>query len=91
MPVDLKAAAAAARRLHEALALLPVSRWEYPTEYDAEIAKITAIIASEGGAVNDRWDGAAVRMHGLRATSTSGIAGACRNWITQARTKAGEL
>lgn len=38
--------------------------------------------------VRQRWDGASISMLGYRATSTSGLAQACRNWIHQAREKA---
>lgn len=33
-------------------------------------------------------DGVIFKMGGLRATSTSGLVGACRNWIAQAQRKA---
>jgi hypothetical protein len=75
----------AARRLRDALAMLPASRWEHRAEYDAEIEKIKAIVQSEGGALIDQhWNGAIIRMHGIRSTSTSGVAQACRNWLARA-------
>lgn len=43
------------------------------------------LAARFGLKVDDRWDGARVRMGGLAASSTSGVAGALRNWLTAAR------
>jgi hypothetical protein len=41
------------------------------------------MIEKAGGQVRNDWNGAAVRIHGLRATATSGLEQACRNWLTQ--------
>ena len=38
-----------------------------------------------GASVNDRWDGARVRIGGTSASSTSGLAGALSNWLVSAR------
>ena len=35
--------------------------------------------------INDRWDGARVRIAGIAASSTSGLARALRNWLKAAR------
>lgn len=34
------------------------------------------------------WNGARFALHGFRATSTTGLEGAIRNWIAQIRAKA---
>lgn len=38
-----------------------------------------------GASINDRWDGARVRIGGIAVSSTSGVAGALRNWLAAAR------
>jgi hypothetical protein len=50
---------------------------------NAALYDLKATIEAHGGKVEDRWDGARVRIFGLRATSTTGLEGACRNWMTQ--------
>lgn len=37
--------------------------------------------------ITPRWEGCAVACWRLRSSSTSGVEGALRNWVTQARTK----
>ncbi|MBA5777449.1 hypothetical protein H2509_13405 [Stappia sp. F7233] len=34
--------------------------------------------------ISDRWDGVAVTIGGIRATSTMGLRGAVRNWVQAA-------
>ncbi len=58
------------------------------TGYAAGIARIKLAIVEAGGAVRDDWNGARVRVHGFSATSTMGVAMACRNWMTQVTIKA---
>lgn len=40
--------------------------------------------------ITERWDGASVAMLGIRATSTSGLNGALRNWCAAADKRAQE-
>jgi len=40
--------------------------------------------ADFGMAINDRWDGASVRLAGIRSSSTTGLSGALRNWLRAA-------
>lgn len=42
-----------------------------------------------GASINDRWDGANVRISGIRSTSTSGLAGALKNWLRAADARLG--
>lgn len=44
-------------------------------------AQLTARL---GARINDRWNGCSVRIAGLSSTSTSGMAGALRNWMAAA-------
>ena len=81
------AARAYSTRLARLLDALPSYLDDKPA-YIAAIACIKLAIAEQGGAVRDDWNGARVRLHGISATSTTGVAGACRNWITQVTLKA---
>lgn len=38
--------------------------------------------------IRDRWDGCQVRIAGVTSSSTSGMEGALRNWLSAARRKA---
>lgn len=50
-----------------------------------EMDKLRVRLQSKLGArIDDRWDGASVRLAGIRSSSTSGLAGALRNWIRAA-------
>jgi len=50
-----------------------------------EMDKLRVLLRSKHGAhVNDRWDGATVRLAGIRSSSASGLAGALRNWLRAA-------
>jgi hypothetical protein len=44
-----------------------------------------------GAAVDQRWDGARVRIGRVSATSTSGLAGALRNWLAAAEKRMAKL
>ncbi len=82
--VDPARIQAAAARLRAGLAKLPASRWDHREDYDAGIKAIAQIILDEGGGFHNRYDGSRVRMHGIASTSTTGLAGACRNWLARA-------
>lgn len=50
-----------------------------------EMDKLAVLLRSTLGArIDDRWDRAAVRIAGVRSSSTSGLAGALGNWIRAA-------
>lgn len=54
-----------------------------------EMANLVIRLEPLGLRCNDRWDGARVRCAGVTASSTTGIAGALRNWLRAARGKQG--
>lgn len=85
--VDFKSAQAFYPELARAIEAVP-HYVHKPTleQQEARTLKLRAVIAlveAKGGRIEDKWSGASVRLFGLRATSTSGIIGACNNWITQ--------
>lgn len=50
-----------------------------------EMERIGHHLKSEFGAsINDRWDGASVRLAGIRSSSTMGLSGALHNWLRAA-------
>lgn len=54
--------------------------------HHTEMQQLAARLTGELGArITDKWNGARVRIGGVTASSTTGIAGALRNWITAAR------
>ncbi|MCJ8143836.1 hypothetical protein MKI84_13005 [Ancylobacter sp. A5.8] len=54
------------------------------TRRDAILQLIGDLERGHGAKFNTRWNGATLVMAGIRATSTSGPAGAMQNWITAA-------
>jgi hypothetical protein len=70
---------------HESRAAL-----HYPDRaaYQVALARLQTKILHEGGSFTADGLGARVRLHGFTATSTTGLAGACHNWITQVTDKA---
>jgi hypothetical protein len=92
MPADLKAAMAFVPELGEALDKMPRANFH---DYEADLAvrneallRLRRLIERNGGKVDAHWHGAAIRLHGLRATSTSSLTDACYNWIAQVTRKA---
>lgn len=57
--------------------------------FETATAELTRRLTAVGGTFSDGIHGYAVAAFGMRATSTSSPAGACRNWIVQARRKKG--
>lgn len=58
----------------------------YHRKHRAAMAVVAASLTESVGAkINDRWDGAKVRIAGISASSTSGIRGALQNWLVGAR------
>lgn len=91
MPADLAAARAFVPALRAALDRVPPYSFERRLEDEearnVALHNLRLVIDGAGGQHQNRWDGAAVRIHGLRATSTSGLESACRNWLTQVTLK----
>lgn len=56
--------------------------------HDHRLSALEALIHREGGTFKDTTSGYAVNIGGVRATSTSGLFGATRNWINAVRKKA---
>lgn len=85
--IPTKAAIDMANRLKAMASSLPSPR-DDTLGYRAGLKEIGALITTEGGGFIDAWNGATIRLHGFRATSTMGLAGACHNWCTQVTLKA---
>lgn len=87
---DRRQILAAAAELESRLAALPAYSWERQAEYRAAVADLIGELRTRPEAqasIRERWDGAVIKMLGLRASSASGFAAAARNWIAQARQK----
>lgn len=51
-----------------------------------EMDKLRVLLQSQHGArISSRWDNQSVLIAGIRSSSTSGLAGALRNWMKAAR------
>lgn len=87
--IDMTAALALADRLDALLKEGVPSRHEDPGAHEKALAALEALVTSADpkGRLDQDWNGGVMRAFGLRATSTSGITGACQNWIQQVRTK----
>ena len=78
-----------ADRLEATLKAGVPSRYEDPGAHEKALASLGVMVtrADPKGRLDQDWNGGVMRAFGLRATSTSGIHGACQNWIQQARAK----
>jgi hypothetical protein len=85
--VPSPAALAFHAQLHGMIRALPSFTTDRPG-FDAGISRIKLAIVEAGGAVRDDWNGARIRVHGFSASSTTGVAGACTNWLQQVTLKA---
>lgn len=61
-----------------------------PTGFHARHREVMAGLAAQlcadlGARITDRYDGCRVKLAGITASSTSGIASALRNWIKAAK------
>lgn len=56
--------------------------------HDLRMRALADLIYREGGSSNETATGYSVNIGGVRATSTSGLVGATRNWINSVRKKA---
>jgi hypothetical protein len=93
MALDLKSALAFQDELRRLLAAIPTRGASRPTEEEDRqraiaLNRTVAAVAAKGGTLSDRWDGARINLYGLRASSTTGIVGACQNWLAQLTVKA---
>lgn len=70
----------------------PPSRYDDAGAHEQVTAALEAAVKRHDprGRLDADWQGGVLRACGYRATSTSGIGGACGNWIRQVRSKAGE-
>lgn len=90
-PPNLTAALALEADLKEAIAFGIPSRYEDAGGHEKAIAALEALVKRHDprGRLDANWQGGVLHAFGYRATSTSGISGACSNWIRQVRAKAG--
>ena len=72
--------------------LLAVQPPHYPDRvtYAKWLDRLAAQIRGEGGTISVSGAGQRIKLHGFAASSTEGLAGAVRNWRTQARQKLGQ-
>lgn len=73
----------------ERLAPTIPARFRDADGYRRAVADLTRRLEVVGGTFSEGGHGYAVSAFGMRATSTISPAGACRNWIAQARRKKG--
>lgn len=57
--------------------------------HDARQVSLQKLILEWGGAFDRNGMGWMIRLNGFRATSTSSLRDACRNWVKQVTIKAG--
>lgn len=46
---------------------------------------IPRLVTTVGAVITERWDGASVRIAGVRSTRTGGVVDALNNWVVAAR------
>lgn len=86
------AAAANLEAMIDALPRIEGPDWDashrkYREAEDALAAELTSR-SDARASIRRNFDGISISMLGFRASSTSGLGGACRNWIRQVRQKA---
>ena len=86
--VPTKAAVDLANRLNALLALPFPPAHVDKAGYDAALTRLKREITANYGTFTEGWNGARMRAHGFASSSTEGLIGACRNWITQVTLKA---
>ncbi|WP_112312518.1 hypothetical protein [Pseudogemmobacter bohemicus] len=91
---DLEGAQAFQDELRKAMANIPFpdaacveQSIEYTERRTLALRALKSVIENNGGKVHEGWDGASIRIFGLRATSTSSLYQACRNWLNQLTVK----
>lgn len=87
---DMAPALALADRLDGLLKAGAPSRYDDPGAYEKAVAALEAAVTSADpkGRLDQDWQGGVLRAFGLRPSSTTGIYGACQNWVRQVRAKA---
>ncbi len=59
---------------------------EWHRRHNAEMSALSGRLeASIGARIIDGWSGAVVKIAGISSSSTTGVAGAMRNWLKAAR------
>lgn len=84
--INLAAAQAFSPELNKALNRIPPYSYknaEVEAARMAAQAAVLALVEGAGGKVSKPLGGVAISLFGIRASSTSGFEGACRNWIAQ--------
>lgn len=56
---------------------------DYEEKRQLALAALRDLIKGNGGKIREGWDDTRIRVCGLRASSTSGLVNACKNWIRQ--------
>lgn len=87
--VTTNGALGCAARIEALLKSFPSNRWDSKDAWETRLRELQVLILNEGGSYKNDWQGAQVRLWGFKATSTEGLTGAARNWITQVRAKLG--
>lgn len=82
-------ALATAARIEALLKSFPSNRWTDKDAWETRLRELQVLILNEGGSWKNDWQGGRVSLLGYKATSTEGLTGAARNWITQVRAKSG--
>lgn len=67
------------------------SRDKFEGRQQALRAIFDDLAAQEGARVSHDWQGSAIRLAGIRSSSTSGIHGALANWVVAAKRKVAEI
>lgn len=76
------------KMISERLAALPDNDWRDTIArqaYDQAMETLVADLRKAGANIGEKFDGKAIRLAGIRSTSTSGTESALRNWMTAAR------
>ncbi|MFN6055924.1 MAG: hypothetical protein ACK47C_07810 [Paracoccaceae bacterium] len=77
-------------KIEAQLQLYPRNPWnENKAQWDTCHRDLQKLILTEGGSYKSDGMGSQVRLWGYKATSTTGLEGAARNWIVQVREKLG--
>lgn len=76
------------KMISERLDALPDNDWRDTIArqaYDQALEALVADLRKAGAHIGEKFDGKAVRLAGIRSTSTSGTENALKNWVTAAR------
>ena len=82
----MKAVRAELKRYGETVPPYDFNKYDaWRTARDTALRELKAELEKRGAVFRETTGGYAIRLAGLRATSTSGIVGAAGNWLVQAR------